>query len=201
MVPAFFVLFVLPVAIRAQAVTRVDRTPPPTRLVQGMQVGKTMFDPGDTMRGGHGQAIDGIEGSSTEMLRVHVHAHLALFSKGQLVAIPYGIGIVRPFRVQNGFVGDGSGFYWLHTHDATGIIHVESPDDRAYTLGNFFDVWGEPLSSRQVASLEGVVHAFLDGKAFAGNPRDIPITAHAQITLEVGAPTVRPPVYVFPDGL
>ena len=81
-------------------------------------------DPGDTPAGGHGQAIDGIEGSSREMLQVHVHAHLSLFYKGEQIAIPYGIGIVQPFKVNNGFVGVGACIYWLHTHDATGIIHV-----------------------------------------------------------------------------
>src|SRR4051812_21812860 len=50
----------------------------PIPLVQGHQVGRTMFEPGDTPRGGNGQPVDGIEGSSREMLKVHVHAHLAL---------------------------------------------------------------------------------------------------------------------------
>ncbi|HEX9235017.1 MAG TPA: hypothetical protein VF972_01920 [Actinomycetota bacterium] len=30
----------------------------------------------------------------------------------------------------------------IHTHDATGIIHIESPTPRTFTLGEFFDVWG-----------------------------------------------------------
>jgi len=173
----------------------------PVQIVQGTQLGKTMFEPGDTPRGGNGQPVDGIEGSSHEMLNVHVHAHLALFYKGQQIAIPYAIGIVKPFRAENGFVGMGSGIYWLHTHDATGIIHIESPDSRSYTLGQFFNVWGQPLSSREVAGLQGVVRAFVNGKAYTGNPRSIVLGAHLQITLEVGDPIVTPPVYVFPAGL
>lgn len=173
----------------------------PIPLVQGTQVGRTMFEPGDTPQGGNGRPVDGIEGSSREMLKVHVHAHLAVFDKGQQIAIPYGIGIVKPFQVNNGFVGMGQGIYWLHTHDATGIIHVESPDDRRYTLGNFFDIWGQPLTLREVAGLKGVVRAFVDGKPYSGDPRGIVLSAHTQITLEVGAPFVRPPVYAFPEGL
>lgn len=173
----------------------------PIPLVQGTQVGATKFDPGDTPMGGQGQTIEGIEGSSREMLQVHVHAHLSLFYKGQQIAIPYGIGIVQPFQVKNGFVGVGRGIYWLHTHDATGIIHVESPDSRTYTLGQFFDIWGRPLDRRSVAGLTGTVRAFVDGKAFTGNPRAIVLGAHTQITLEVGAPFVPPPVYSFPAGL
>lgn len=173
----------------------------PIPLVQGTQIGTSMFSPGDTPQGANGQPVDGIEGSSREMLRVHIHAHLSIFNKGQQIAVPYAIGIVRPFEVANGFVGRGSGFYWLHTHDATGIIHIESPDERAYTLGNFFDIWGEPLSAREVAGLMGTVHAFVDGKPYKGNPRDIVLEAHRLITLEVGTPVVTPPTYLFPNGL
>jgi hypothetical protein len=170
-------------------------------LVQGTQVGQTTFEPGDTPRGGNGQPVDGIQGASREMLSVHVHAHLALFLRGEQIAVPYGIGIVKPFRLENGFVGAGSGFYWLHTHDATGIIHIESPDARTYTLGNFFDVWGQPLSASGVAGLAGPVSVFVDGHAYAGDPRAIVLAAHMQITLEIGGPVVPPPVYVFPNGL
>jgi hypothetical protein len=183
--------------------TIAARQPPaaPILLVQATQVGASRFDPGDTPSGGHGQIIDGIEGSAREMLQVHVHAHLALFEKGQQIAVPYGIGIVQPFQVNNGFVGVGRGIYWLHTHDATGIIHVESPDARTYTLGQFFDIWGRPLDTGNVAGLTGTVRAFVDGKRYLGNPRGIVLTAHGQITLEVGAPFVTPPVYAFPKGL
>jgi hypothetical protein len=178
-----------------------QRQPPPVPLVQGTQVGLAVFEPGDTPRGGHGQTIDGIEGSSQEMLKVHVHAHLSLFNKGQQIAIPYGIGIVRPFEAKNGFVGMGRGIYWLHTHDATGIIHVESPDDRTYTLGQFFDIWGQPLTATEVAGLKGAVRAFVDGKRYTGDPRGIVLGAHTQITLEVGTPIVPPPTYQFPAEL
>jgi hypothetical protein len=103
----------------------------PLPLVQGTQVGKTLFGLGDTSTGGNGQPVDGIEGSSHEMLKTHVHPHLSLFYQGEQVAIPAAIGIIAPFREKDGFVGDGQGFYWLHTHDATGIIHIASANDRA----------------------------------------------------------------------
>lgn len=185
----------------AGAAALAQRLAPPVPLVQGTQVGASAFEPGDTPLGGNGQPVDGIEGSSREMLSVHIHAHLALFSNGQQIAVPYGIGIVRPFQLTNGFVGMGNGFYWLHTHDATGILHIESPDTRSYTLGNFFDVWGQPLGRDGVAGLRGPVHSFVDGKPYPGDPRTIVLAAHMQITLEVGTPVVPPPVYIFPNGL
>ncbi len=32
----------------------------------------------------------------------------------------------------------------LHTHDTSGIIHVESNTVRPYTLGEFLNIWGGP---------------------------------------------------------
>ena len=109
-------------------------------LAQGTQLGKAMFPPGDTAKGGNGQTVDGIEALEREMLKTHFHSHLALFYRGEQIAIPYGIGIVQPFEAHDGFVDSAKAIYWIHTHDATGIIHVESPDGRRYTLGNFFDL-------------------------------------------------------------
>jgi hypothetical protein len=171
-----------------------------TALVQATQVGKAFFPPGDTPAGGNGQPVDGIEGLSREMLAVHIHAHLSLFYRGEQIAVPLAIGIVKPLRIANGFAS-GAALYWLHTHDATGIIHVESPDARPYTLGQFFDIWGRGLDRNGVAGMQGTVHAFVDGHPYSGDLRAIVLTAHEQITLEVGEPVVTPPVYTFPYGL
>ena len=133
-----------------------------------------------TPTGGNGQPVDGIEGSSREMLTVHIHAHLSLFSKGQQIACPTGLGFLKPFQLTNGFVEMGNGFYWLHTHDATGIMHIESPDAWIYTLGNFFDIWGQPLSARNVAGLQGPVTSFVDSSATRRDPRAIVLAAHCR---------------------
>jgi hypothetical protein len=98
-------------------------------------------------------------------------------------------------------VGGGSCFYWLHTHAADGIIHVESPITRTYTLGDFFDLWGQTLGPTQVGPARGRVTALYNGQVFRGNPRDIPLTKHAQIQLEVGQPRVAPVQIGFPTGL
>ena len=173
----------------------------PIQLVQGTQLGKTKFEPGDTSKGGVGQVVDGIEGSGHEMLKTHIHAHLSVFYKGEQMAVPYGIGIIKPFRVVHDFVEGGKGYYWLHTHDATGILHIESPDKRTYTLGNFFDIWGMPLGKHNVAGLKGNTRAYVNGRIYSGEIRDIVLNAHDQITLEVGKPFFRPSIYVFPEGL
>ena len=70
-----------------------------------------------------------------------------------------------------------------------------------YTLGQFFDIWGAPLSSTQVGPATGPVTAFYNNQHWTGNPRDIPLNAHAQIQLDVGSPLVAPQSIQFPSGL
>jgi hypothetical protein len=90
---------------------------------------------------------------------------------------------------------------WLHTHSADGIIHMESPVKRIYTLGNFFDIWGQPRSRRQVGPKRGEVTALFNGHVFEGNPRPIPLLAPAQIQPDVGQPLIALEHISFPQGL
>ena len=115
--------------------------------------------------------------------------------------IGIGIGIIAPLRVERGFVVGGKGFYWLHTHDASGILHVESPNDRAYTLGNFFDVWGQPLAADNVAGLKGSLKVYVNGKVQFAPLRDLSLKPHDQTALVIGQPSVVPVKYTFTDGL
>jgi hypothetical protein len=156
-----------------------------------------------------GQTVDGISSNDMEQLVFHIHAHLAIYVNGEQKLLPYGIGIVPPYQLQtipagnpsagSSFVGGGSKFYWLHTHDETGVIHIESPKQETFTLGQFFDEWGQQLSSTQVGPNTGKITAYLNGKVFAGNPRDIPLSAHNVIQLDLGQ-DVAPASFTFPDG-
>ncbi len=136
------------------------------------------------------QTIDGISCDVNEQVQYHVHAHLAIFVDGSAKQIPMGIGINPPLKTGSNtagsFVSGGSCFYWLHTHAADGVIHVESPSTAQYTLGNFFDIWGQPLATGQVGPALGKVTAFVDGRPFAADPRTIPLTAKTLIQLDVG---------------
>jgi hypothetical protein len=142
-----------------------------------------------------GQAVDGISCQSAEQTVFHIHAHLTVFVNGSARQIPAAIGIPGAQATQTAqgpFIESGTCFYWLHTHAPDGIIHIESPVQRTYTLGNFFDEWGQPLSSGQVGPVTGHVVAIYNGQVYTGNPRTIPLTAHAQIQLQVGTPLVAP---------
>jgi hypothetical protein len=151
-----------------------------------------------------GQKVDGISCQTSEQTIFHIHAHLTVFVNGSPRQVPAAIGIpkAQPQSTPHGtFIGGGACFYWLHTHAADGIIHIESPVQRTYTLGDFFDEWGQPLSKTQAGSATGQVTAIYNGKVYQGNPRDIPLDAHAQIQLEVGTPLVAPEHITWPSGL
>jgi hypothetical protein len=45
------------------------------------------------------------------------------------------------------------------------------------------------------------VTALFNGHVFTGNPRTIPLLAHAQIQLDVGRPLIAPKRIAFPPGL
>ena len=141
------------------------------------------------------QTIDGIKCQVSEKVVFHIHAHLAIFVNGKQKQVPYGIGIGPPLRGQNfpagPFVTEGGCFAWLHTHAGDGIIHEEGPTKKqTFTLGQFFDIWGITLSKTQVGPGHGAVTALVNGKSWSGDPRAIPLTAHALIQLDVGTPLV-----------
>jgi hypothetical protein len=148
--------------------------------------------------------VDGIGCQTSEQVLFHIHSHLTIFVNGSPRQVAAGVGIPGA-RAQNSprgpFISSGTCFYWLHTHAADGIIHTESPVHRTFTLGNFFNVWGQPLGPGQVGPARGHVTAIYDGRAYQGNPRDIPLNAHAQIQLEVGKPLIGPTSITWPSGL
>jgi hypothetical protein len=124
----------------------------------------------------------------------HHHARLWIYDAGQQVTIPADIGLSQTAGAP------------LHTHVDNGVIHIEA-DDTSFegTLGQFFDVWGKPLDATHVG--DAVVPTgsqlwlFVDRKPITGDPRAIPLTAHAQIVLSDDARVPVHASYVFPPGL
>jgi hypothetical protein len=143
-----------------------------------------------------GATVDGVQCAAVEQLAYHIHAHVQVYVDGRSRALRGGIGIVGappPQQTPEGpFYEGGQCLYWLHTHTSDGVIHVESPTKRVYTLGNFFDEWRQPLSGTQVATAKGKVTTYLNGKRWTQDPRAIPLLPHASIQLDVGTPTVPP---------
>lgn len=139
--------------------------------------------------------------------QVHYHAALQILYQGTPVSIPSDVG--RPSGC----------LYWLHVHaESPGVIHIESPANRKFTLGDFFAIWKaskgtpEPLDSTHVSSFTltpdqklvvYVDHADSKGpQLYTGDPKAIVLTAHEVITLEITPPTVNPPpTFTFQSGL
>jgi len=141
-----------------------------------------------------GRTIDGIHCEAMEQTAMHIHQHVSIFDHGKPVTIPDDVG--RPISAQC--------FYWLHTHTPDGIIHVEAPTLRTFTLGQFFDVWGEPLSRTDVAGARPRrgehVAIYVDGQPYTGDPRKIELTLHLDVAIRVGPPYAPPPPFTAWNG-
>ena len=140
-----------------------------------------------------GQAVDGIQCDASEQVVYHIHTRLTVYVNGALRPIPAGIGIVAPVAEQstNGqFYSASRCYYWLHVHAQDGIIHVESPTTVNYTLGQFFAIWNQPLTSDQVGPAKGTLTVFVNGVRYTGNPATIPLQSHGDVQIDVGTPVV-----------
>jgi hypothetical protein len=148
---------------------------------------------------------DGIKCQSNERVAFHIHVHLTVFVKGKPRLVPAGIGIWPKLQQQPGTYGQfvltqGECLSWLVTRFADGIIHVEAPVKRDFTLGEFFDVWGQPLGHDVAGAAHGPVTAIVNGSVWTGDPRSIPLREHTQIQLEVGRPLIAPETITFPGS-
>jgi len=152
-----------------------------------------------------GKTVDGVQCQASEQVAYHVHTHLAVFVNGVLRPIPAGIGIVQPVPQQtpNGpFYAANTCYYWLHVHAQDGVIHVESPSVKNYTLGQFFALWGQPLSTSAVGAASGPLTVFVDGRPYTGDPAMITLASHRDVQIDVGTPVVPPEKVLWPaNGL
>jgi len=168
--------------------TAAKSTPGPEGIP--LEKGPQLAPAGTTTQGA---TVDGVHCEAQEQVVYHIHAHLQVYVDGKPRALPAAIGMVGPVSEQTPygpFYGAEQCYYFLHTHASDGIIHIESPSVRIYTLGNFFDEWNQPLSGAQVAGDKGKVTAFVNGKPWTKDPRAIPLVPHASIQLDVGSPVV-----------
>ncbi|MGA0609577.1 hypothetical protein [Caldimonas sp. KR1-144] len=153
------------------------------------QQGITQWPDGNTAAGGQGGSFAGVQCEASETF--HIHAHLTIFRDGVQLAVPAEIGIVPSCR------------YALHTHDRSGLIHVEAAAPVSFTLGQFFALWGQTLSASNVAGLSDPNIAFYvrDPDAgtglqrFEGDPATIPLAAHREITIQIGSAPAEVPIY------
>jgi hypothetical protein len=67
----------------------------------------------------------------------HDHSNLNIYINGVENAIPSSVGINTEVCNQ-----EGGNMHAVHTHDASGKLHIESNEDIDIPIGVFFDIWG-----------------------------------------------------------
>jgi hypothetical protein len=163
-------------------------------------------------------AVAGVKCDRLEQTALHYHAALQIVYQGTVHNLKDNIGI------QTDPTGATvSCYYWLHVHAGEpNVIHIESPPNKTFTLGQFMDVWNawskanggdaQKLDSTHVSTItlapDQTMKVFIDlgdGKGaqpFTGDPRTIPLKSHEVITIEVTPPDVTPPpAFTVPSGL
>ena len=141
-----------------------------------------------------GATRDGMSCLSSEGGATHIHMYLAIYIDGRQYQVPGGTGIVNSSNC----------LYPLHVHTDTGdenIIHQESPNNDTYTLGAFFDIWGQPLSRTSVLgntadASHRLVFVTVDSNGHkttvTGNPLGIKFTERETIYILYNSPNVTP---------
>jgi len=136
---------------------------------------------------------------TAEGTALHIHQHLTVTVDGKAVQVPAFIGIDEQAQRISA----------IHTHDTSGVIHVESPEVRTFHLDQVFAEWDVRLAKHAIGSFVNgedgtTVTVFVNQHRYTGDPRSIALTAHEDIDFVVthGGATPRPPAkFVWPKGL
>lgn len=125
---------------------------------------------------------------------VHIHQHMDIYVNGKPIKIPTGVGIY-----------DGQFLTELHTHDSTGLLHVESPKKRTFDLGQFFAAWGVRLDKDCIGGYcrpDTPWKIYVDGAEYTGDPRELTLKKHQELAIVIGTPPKTvPSSYRFPPGV
>jgi hypothetical protein len=115
----------------------------------------------------------------------HIHALLHIYVKGLLVSPPANVGLDPAKHIESS----------MHTHDRTGIMHMEAPHRYPYTLGDFFSVWGVKLGPAQLGGLTGLggdkLHFYVNGKPLS-NPAAYVLHNRDSVVIGYGAASEFP---------
>jgi hypothetical protein len=180
-------------AVLASAAAGSSATTPrtiPWAKLHGLQSGPPPWN--DGVRGLAGRLRPlGLSPLPREGTVLHIHQHLDLYVNGAKITLPALVGIDIPLQ----FITE------VHTHDTTGIIHVESPVQRTFTLGQLFGEWGVKLTASCVGRYCGPLKWWVNGQRVTGDPSQLILRSHQEIAIAEGPPPlIVPKSYGFPPG-
>jgi hypothetical protein len=136
----------------------------------------------------------GLPALPREMLEYHIHSHLDVFVDGKSQTVPKDLGI----DVANGVLSP------LHTHDDTGLIHVENDEETEFYLGQLFIEWDVRLDRECVGTYcrsSTPIKFYVDGEEYAGDPTRILFESHNEIAIVIGTPPAQiPKDFDFPPN-
>jgi hypothetical protein len=129
--------------------------------------------------------------------------HVELFGERQSAVIPAGIGVAPPWRGRHPYVTGGRCTYPLRTREPTGVIEVAAEPGHVPTptLGELFELWGQPLTRTRAGAFRGRVDVWVGGRPWPADPRSVPLKRHAQIVVAIGGGVPVHDRYLFPPGL
>jgi hypothetical protein len=147
-------------------------------------------------------AAAGLPAFKSEQLFFHVHAHLDVFVDGKPVVVPAGIGIggdpnarvgTQQGQQVAGLAGECSRpcISPLHTHDESGVLHVENDKERQITLGQLFTEWGLRFSDQCVGGYcapDKAHKVYVEGTEFSGDASTIVLRDREEIAVVIGLP-------------
>jgi hypothetical protein len=160
--------------------------------------GETVFNPDYP-------PISGVYCDQLEQTAYHHHILLTIYIDGQQVSVPAGVGLA-------GSASAPTCYYWLHTHDTSGIIHIEAPQGGNYSLQNFLLIWQSFANTSstitypsQLASSAGWT-VYINGKQVNEDFSHIDISSnaawHELITIMYNSPNAKPvTTYSWQTGL
>jgi len=174
-------------------------TLPAINLTSATRVGVDRWPAYNTATGGHGDPVQGIPCLADMDETYHAHTHLSILLNGDAISIPEAVGIVPGPSSTTG----NRCFYEIHSHDLTGKVHVEAATPGVFTLGQFFGIWGQPLTNTDVAGITGlpvVVYTVDDGVVDEIPDTEwaaIELTSKRQIVIQIGTPVTSIQAYTW----
>ncbi len=141
------------------------------------------------------RTVDGIPCDQAGHTNERIFTHLTIFVKNRAVAVPENVGIPT----------GGQCAFWLQTSGTDGVIHVEAPMQRAYTLGQFMDIWaqtqqtsvlksssflGYPLKGHQLTIW--ISSNEKPAVPYTGNLRDLMLQNFELVTIAYDSPQAKP---------